>query len=226
MLLSVALLFGGPMKNRIKDYFQENDDISLWIINHAIIRNDLTNSIKYLMDCFKSDIDPDPTRQLYHTRMLTVDYREAIKYISDYEYIALDFFKCVNDEQFVGLVNRYYKLIVRRKDFKESLVSREYKPRRDISIHYGNHSNINETLSELTEEEIKIVISKDDWSCTDYIFADDILNNIIFNSERLKGHMVLTLEEYVRKLSEDTMELIMILDGVIGLHLALKDQLR
>lgn len=174
------------MKFKISQAFEINDDISTWVINLAIIRNDLKNALKYVMEYFTSESrkqdDIEYNRLMYHYKILIVHYREALKYLINSRKIAMKYFDMIPNNQSEIYRSKYSLLISAGEPYEKSFLKEICVPLRNVAIHYSeNEKKIDEVLTIINvDREADIIQTGTLWSDINYDFADDIINNILF----------------------------------------------
>jgi len=121
---------------KIKNMFNPDDTLSLWIIKMSMIRNDLYYVHKSLTSIAEVGSTFQNEEMNYFFRLAASHYREAVKFIDKYktEEKIHSFINLLDSKS----IENYEKLLESCTPWDSSFVSDILKPIRDNFFHYTN----------------------------------------------------------------------------------------
>lgn len=195
---------------KIKNMFNPNDVLSLWIIKISMIRNDLFYVHKSLTSIAEVNNELQNGEMNYFFRLAASHYREAVKFIDEYknEKKIQRFVDSLDSKS----IENYKKLLESCTPWNASFVKKTLKPIRDNFFHYSSES-FNEDFNEMKDFYSRIYSTGSSRKELTLVFADEISFNLDFRDYSEEQY-----KEVIIKLSEYMVALIQFVDEATGLY--------
>ncbi|KAF1083994.1 hypothetical protein SPSYN_02906 [Sporotomaculum syntrophicum] len=196
------------------EVFKPDDILSHWIINLALIRNDLLYSNEYAFNHFEREAAVENGRFINYLRITLSHYIAAMKFLAEYhsEPEIIDFIETLdtqNKEKYSGILSNVIP-------YDNSFVKNQCEPLVGATMHYtDNQEDINKYLA--SYQEGTIVIKGDNIRLVDLEFADDCATYLSFTHLH-SGET----EAFCKEIGNKFLELMSFIEEVIPVYLSQK----
>ncbi len=194
------------------EVFKKDDILSHWIIDLALIRNDLLYSNEYAFNHFEREIELENGRFIQYFRIIVSHYIEAMKFLDKYksgpEIISfIEKLDARNKEKYLSILNNV-------TPYDSSFVKNKCVPVINATMHYAdNRDNLVRYLA--CYQEGKIIIKGNKARYVDLEFADDCATCLSF--AHIEPEKV---EIFCKEISEKLLELMSFIEEIIPIYLS------
>ncbi len=194
------------------EVFKKDDILSHWIINLALIRNDLLYSNEYAFNHFEREIELENGRFINYFRIILSHYIEAMKFLDKYNSRVeiIGFMKNLD----IKIREKYLSILSNVFPYDSSFVKNKCIPIINATMHYSdNQEDLNGYLA--SYQEGKIIIKGGKVKYVDLEFADDCATCLSF--AHIEPEKV---EIFCKEISEKLLELMSFIEEIIPVYLS------
>ncbi len=194
------------------EVFKKDDVLSHWIIDLALIRNDLLYSNEYAFNHFEREIELENGRFINYFRIIISHYIEAMKFLDKYK-SRPEIINFINNLD-VRNKEKYSSILSNIDPYDSSFVKNKCLPIINATMHYvDNKDYLIKYLSSYREG--KIIIKGGKARYVDLEFADDCSTCLSF--AHIDTEMV---EVFCKEISEKLLELMSFIEDIITIYLS------
>jgi len=194
------------------EVFKPDDKLSHWIINLALIRNDLLYSNEYAFNHFEREVPVENGRFINYLRITLSHYIAVMKFLAEYqsEPAIISFIDTLdeqNKEKYAGILSNV-------TPYASSFVKNQCEPLVGATMHYAdNQEDINRYLASYAEGTI--VIKGDKFRFVDLEFADDCATYLSFTHIQSEE-----AEVFCREIGNKFLDLMSFIEVIIPIYLS------
>lgn len=196
------------------EVFKKDDSLSHWIINLALIRNDLLYANEFAFNHFEREVEVENGRFINYLKIALSHYIAAMKFFAKYQ----------NEPEIIGFIEsldtqtkeKYAGILSNVSPYESSFVKNQCEPLVGATMHYAdNQEDINKYLA--SYQDGTIVIRGKKIRFVDFEFADDCANYLSFTHIH-SGET----EDFCQEIGNKFLELMSFVEEVVPFYLSQK----